>query len=90
MTRGLERYEISNLGNHRSEKLSRVIRLLESELQAKAEQLLLPIQPGDVPAKYADITRARAKLDFQPTTPIETGIPHFVQWYWDYHGRSGR
>ena len=90
MTPGLDRYEIINLGNHRSEELSRVISLLESELQVKAEQQLLPIQPGDVPATYADITRAQTKLDFQPMTPIETGIPRFVQWYLDYHGRAGR
>jgi UDP-glucuronate 4-epimerase len=90
MTPGLDRYEIINLGNHRSEELSRVISLLESELQVKAEQQLLPIQPGDVPATYADITRAGTELDFQPLTPIETGIPRFVQWYLDYHGRSGR
>jgi len=90
MTPGLDRYEVINLGNHRSEELSRVISLLESELQVKAEQQLLPIQPGDVPATYADITRARTKLDFQPMTPIETGIPRFVQWYLDYHGRAGR
>jgi UDP-glucuronate 4-epimerase len=85
----LDRYEIINLGNHRAEELLRVISLLESELQVKAEQQLLPIQPGDVPATYADITRARAKLGFQPQTPIEAGIPRFIQWYFDYHGRSG-
>jgi UDP-glucuronate 4-epimerase len=59
-------------------------------LHLKAEQELLPIQPGDVPATYADITRARTKLGFQPITPIEVGIPRFVQWYYDYHGLGGR
>jgi UDP-glucuronate 4-epimerase len=45
----------------------------------------LPIQPGDVPATYADIDRARTKLGFKPLTPIDVGIPRFVQWYFDYH-----
>ncbi|MGA9754074.1 MAG: NAD-dependent epimerase/dehydratase family protein [Desulfobaccales bacterium] len=85
MAPGLDPYEIINLGNHRAEELLKVISILESELKVKAIQDLLPIQPGDVPATYADIDRARAKLGFQPLTPIEVGIPRFVQWYFDYH-----
>ena len=88
MVPDLEPYEIINLGNHRAEELLRVISILETELQVKAEQNLMPIQPGDVPATYADITRARDKLGFQPTTPIEAGIPRFVKWYLDYRGRA--
>jgi UDP-glucuronate 4-epimerase len=87
---GLETYELINLGNHRCEELSQVIHLLEQALRVKAKQDLLPIQPGDVPATYADIARARAKLGFEPTTPIEIGVPRFVQWYLDYHGLAGR
>ncbi len=89
MAPGLEPYEIINLGNHRAEDLLKVIGILESELKVKAEQQLLPIQPGDVPATYADISRAQAKLNFQPTTPIEVGIPRFIRWYLDYQGLSG-
>jgi len=85
MVPGLDAYEIINLGNHRAEELQRVIGVLESELKLTAEQNLLPIQPGDVPATYADIGRAREKLGFEPRTPIEVGIPRFVQWYLDYH-----
>jgi UDP-glucuronate 4-epimerase len=85
MAPGLDPYEIINLGNHRSEELQRVISILERELDVKAEQDLLPIQPGDVPATYADIARARAKLNFQPVTPIADGIPRFVEWYFNYH-----
>jgi UDP-glucuronate 4-epimerase len=85
MAPGLDVYEIINLGNHRAEELQRVIGILESELKLTAEQDLLPIQPGDVPATYADITRARTKLGFEPSIPIEVGIPRFVQWYFDYH-----
>jgi UDP-glucuronate 4-epimerase len=89
MAPGLDRYEIINLGNNRSEELLRVISILESELQVEAIQELLPIQPGDVPATAADITRARAKLGFEPRTPIDVGIPNFVKWYRDYHRLPG-
>jgi len=85
MVPGLEPYEIINLGHHRAEDLLRVIGLLEKELQVQAIQNLQPIQPGDVPATFAEISRARAKLNFQPTTPIDVGIPRFVRWYLDYH-----
>lgn len=85
---GLEPYEIINLGNHRAEDLEKVIALLESELNVKAQKELLPIQPGDVPATFADIERAREKLGFRPTTPISEGVPRFISWYLDYHGLS--
>lgn len=85
MAPGLEQYEIINLGNHKAEELTKVISLLERELKVSAQQELLPIQPGDVPATYADITRARTKLGFEPATPIDIGIPRFIRWYMDYH-----
>jgi UDP-glucuronate 4-epimerase len=81
MVPGLEPYEIINIGNHRAEQLTKVIALLEQELGVKAQQELLPIQPGDVPATFADITRAQTKLGFQPRTPLEEGIPRFIQWF---------
>jgi UDP-glucuronate 4-epimerase len=90
MAPGLDPYEIINLGNHCAEELQRVIGILESELRLKAEQNLLPIQPGDVPATYADIGRAREKLGFEPSTPIDVGIPRFVEWYFDYHQLARR
>jgi UDP-glucuronate 4-epimerase len=89
MAPGLSPYEIFNIGNHRSEHLSRVISLLETQLGVIAKQELLPIQPGDVPATFADIRRAQAKLGFAPTTPIDEGIPRFIKWYKDYHHLSG-
>ena len=85
---GLKSYEIINLGNHRAEELGRVIALLEKELKVEAQQELLPIQPGDVPATFADIQQAQEKLGFEPVTPIDQGIPRFVRWYLDYHGLS--
>ena len=81
---GLDRYEIFNLGNHRSEELMHLIGLLEKELGIKAEKKMLPMQPGDVPATYADIDRARAKLGYEPATPIDVGVPKFIRWYKDH------
>lgn len=81
----LEPYEIFNIGNHRTEPLLKVIALLERELGVKAIQELLPLQPGDVPATFADVERARIKLGFNPATPIESGIPRFVSWFKKYH-----
>ena len=43
------------------------------------------MQPGDVPATYADVSRIAAKLGYRPTTPIEVGVPAFVKWYREYH-----
>ncbi len=83
---GLERHEIFNLGNHRSEQLMDVIHIIEESLGRKAEINFLPMQPGDVPATYADVRRAREKLGFAPTTSIEVGIPRFIRWFQDYRG----
>lgn len=47
---------------------------------------LLPIQQGDVPATYADINDLVRDVDFKPTTPVETGIKHFLGWYKAYYG----
>ncbi len=89
MVPGLASYEIFNLGNNHPEELPRVIALLEQELGVEAQKELLPIQPGDVPASFADIGRARAKLGFQPTTPIAVGIPRFIRWFREYHRLPG-
>ena len=86
---GLEPYELFNIGNHRPEPLLKVIGLLEQELGIKAVQELLPIQPGDVPANFADIARAQTKLGFQPATPIELGIPRFISWFKAYRTIPG-
>ena len=79
-------HRVYNLGNHRSEPLMRFIGLIESALGKKAEIDFQPIQPGDVPATYADIEASRRDLGFEPKTPIDEGIPRFVAWYRDYRG----
>ncbi|MBN1865246.1 MAG: NAD-dependent epimerase/dehydratase family protein [Victivallales bacterium] len=77
---GLDRHEIFNLGNHRSENLMEMISIIESELGIKADKHLLPLQPGDVPESYADIELASRKLGFHPRTTIKEGIPKFIAW----------
>lgn len=78
---GLEKAEIFNLGNHRSEDISEVLRIIEDKLGKKAITELVPIQAGDVPESFADIDKAKAKLGFSPTTSISKGIPAFLDWY---------
>jgi UDP-glucuronate 4-epimerase len=82
---GLDPCEVFNLGNHRAEELMTLIRTLAAELRVEPKMELLPMQPGDVPATYADIERARGKLGFEPRTGIAEGIPKFVAWYREYH-----
>ncbi|HEX7969032.1 MAG TPA: NAD-dependent epimerase/dehydratase family protein [Stellaceae bacterium] len=78
-------YRLYNLGNHRSEELTRFIAILEQALGKRAIIELAPMQPGDVPATYADIAESERDLGFRPTTPIDEGLPRFVAWYRDYH-----
>jgi UDP-glucuronate 4-epimerase len=76
---------IYNIGNNKSEELSRMIELIEAACGKKADKHLMPMQPGDVRDTYADISAIQRDLGFQPLTSIEAGIPSFVQWYRDYH-----
>ncbi len=77
--------KVYNLGNNNSEDLMTYIHTLEKAIGKESQKLLLPLQPGDVPATYADITEAQRDLGFKPTTSIDVGIPKFVQWYREYH-----
>ena len=76
---------IYNIGNHQPVDLLRFIEVLEEALGRKAEKRLMPIQPGDVPATYADIDDLARDVGFKPSTPIEVGIPRFVQWYREFY-----
>ena len=78
---GLEKYEVFNLGNHKSEKLMDMIGMIEDAMGEKAEKEMLPMQAGDVPESYADVEKAQRKLGFSPTTSISEGIPEFINWY---------
>ena len=79
-------HALYNIGNHRSEKLTRVIELIEDACGKRAKVELLPMQPGDVEKTYADIDAIQQDIGYQPTTAIEQGIPRFVEWYRAYHG----
>lgn len=76
---------IYNIGNHQPVELLRFIEVLEQTIGKKAKKKLLPIQPGDVPATYADIEDLSRGVGFKPATPIEVGIPRFVQWYREFY-----
>jgi UDP-glucuronate 4-epimerase len=82
---GTPPHALYNLGNHRSEKLTDFIAEIEKALGKKAQMTMAPMQPGDVPATYADIEASSRDLGFRPTTPISTGIPKFVAWFRDYY-----
>ncbi|HTN13646.1 MAG TPA: SDR family NAD(P)-dependent oxidoreductase [Sphingomonadaceae bacterium] len=79
-------HALYNIGNHRSEALMKVIGLLEDACGKSAQLEMLPMQPGDVHKTFADIEAIRADLGYEPTTPIEVGVPRFVEWFRDYHG----
>jgi len=74
-------YEIFNLGESQTVKLSYLIELLETALGKKAIIDRQPPQPGDVPITFANIGKARAKLGYNPRVKIEEGIPKFVEWF---------
>jgi len=74
-------FEIFNLGESETVKLSRLIELLESALGKSAVLDRQPPQPGDVPLTCADISKAREQLGYRPSTKIEQGIPLFVDWF---------
>jgi UDP-glucuronate 4-epimerase len=79
-------HRLYNIGNNRSEELTRMIELIEQACGRRAQRRLLPMQPGDVRDTYADISAIQRDLGFRPTTPIDAGIPRFVDWYRAYHG----
>ena len=78
-------FKLYNIGNNNPVKLLNLIEVLEACLGKKAKKNFLPIQPGDVPATFADVENLIKDVDFKPTTPIEEGIKNFVGWYQGYY-----
>ncbi|MFM7671682.1 MAG: GDP-mannose 4,6-dehydratase [Bacteroidota bacterium] len=74
-------FEIINLGNHFSIPLIDLIRAIEKALEKKATLHYGPEQPGDVPKTYADISKAKRLLGYEPSTTLDVGLTHFVRWY---------
>jgi UDP-glucuronate 4-epimerase len=81
-------YRIYNVGNNSPVEVTRVVDLLEARLGRKAIRELVPIQPGDVPATYAEVDDLMRDFGFKPETPIEVGIERFVEWYRGYNGHT--
>ena len=78
-------WKIYNIGNNHPEELLHVVSLLEKEFGRSAAKEMLPMQPGDVPATYADIEDLARDTGFRPSTRIEDGIARFAKWYREYH-----
>ena len=79
-------WRVYNIGNNNPVELLDVVELLEKSIGKKAIRELEPMQPGDVPATYADVDALMKEVDFKPATPIADGIARFIAWYRAYHG----
>lgn len=78
-------YRLYNIGSNNPIELMRYIEILEENLGKVAKKNLLPLQPGDVPATFADVDALIADVGYKPATPVEEGIEKFVNWYKDYY-----
>jgi UDP-glucuronate 4-epimerase len=78
-------WRLYNIGNHTPVELMRLIEVLEATLGREAHKNYLPMQPGDVPATFADVADLTRDTGFTPATPIEEGVERFVAWYREYH-----
>jgi UDP-glucuronate 4-epimerase len=83
-------WRVYNIGNNKPVELLEVVGILEEAIGKKAKRELLPMQPGDVPATYADVDDLMRDVGFRPATPIEQGIARFIAWYREWSGNSGR
>jgi len=84
------RYNIYNLGNNQPVDLLKFIEIIEQALGIEARRTFLPMQPGDVVSTYAQMDDLYEATGFRPTTPIEEGLPKFVQWYREYYATTGQ
>ncbi|MEM9905649.1 MAG: NAD-dependent epimerase [Cyanobacteria bacterium P01_D01_bin.44] len=80
-------YKVYNIGNHSPVELMTFIKTIETALGKTAEKQMMPMQPGDVTATYADVNDLMADVGFKPSTPLEVGIDKFVAWYREYYGK---
>ncbi|MEJ2583202.1 MAG: NAD-dependent epimerase/dehydratase family protein, partial [Acidobacteriota bacterium] len=79
------RWRVYNIGNSQPVELMRYIEVIEECLGMEAEKNMLPMQPGDVPDTYADVTALTEDVGYKPDTPIEEGVRKFVEWYREYY-----
>ena len=78
-------YRVYNIGNNQPVQLAHYIEVLEARLGRKADKIMLPLQPGDVPDTYADVAELARDTGYAPATPVEVGIGRFVDWYRDFY-----
>lgn len=78
-------FRVHNIGGSSPVELNRLIDVLEDALGRKANRNLMPIQPGDVPATFADVSSLEEATGFKPQIPIEVGVPRFVEWYREFY-----
>ena len=78
-------YALFNIGNSEPVQLLRFIEVLEQAIGKPAKKEFLPMQPGDVPATYADVSALEAAVNFRPDTPLEVGIGRFIEWYREFY-----
>jgi UDP-glucuronate 4-epimerase len=79
-------YRLYNIGNHQPVELLRFIEIMEAAMGRPAVKELLPMQPGDVLATFADVADLTRDVGFQPSTPVEEGVARFVAWFREYYG----
>jgi len=79
-------YKIYNIGNNNPVELMEFIEIIEKALGCKAKKEFLDLQPGDVPATYADVDDLIRDVGFKPSTSIDTGIRRFITWFKEYYG----
>ena len=83
-------HRLFNIGDSRPVGLMRMIEVLEEALGRTAEKRFLPMQPGDVPVTFADVSGLKTLIGYDPQVPLEAGIPRFVAWYRDFYGKVSR
>jgi UDP-glucuronate 4-epimerase len=74
-------FEIINLGESRTTSLSKLVQLIADAMEVAPKLQRMPMQPGDVDRTFADVSKARRLLGYNPTTPVEEGIPRFIEWF---------
>jgi UDP-glucuronate 4-epimerase len=79
-------YRLYNIGNHTPVKVNRLIQIIEQHTGNKAIRNEMPVQPGEVPATFADVDDLARDVGFAPKTPLETGMKKFIDWYRDFYG----
>ncbi len=84
-SQNFQKAKIYNIGNNKPENLLEFISVIEKYLNKEATKVLMPIQPGDVPKTYSDISEIKKDFGFFPSTNIREGIPKFIDWYKAYH-----